>query len=103
MKSTIAQVLVLISSGATAAGFSTHLDSHNVSAAVTIPVIAFTLSVGLQVAGDLGKAISTTVYRCPTKACTVTIRAPKTVGQDALDRYRQMATDHANHAEAGTR
>lgn len=54
-------------------------------------------------AGDLGTALTTTLYSCPEKGCTVTIRAPKDVGQDALDRYRQQATDHTNHAQAGTR
>lgn len=102
-KSTIAQGFVLIGSGATVAGITTHLASHHVSAAVILPVIAFTLAVGLQVAGDLGKALTTTLYSCPEKGCTVTIRAPKDVGQEALDRYRDQATDHTNHPTVGTR
>lgn len=102
-KSTLAEVVVTVLGALIAVKIAANLNDHNVSAAVIILVIAFTLSVGFQVAGDVGKAISTTVYRCPTKGCPVTIRAPKDVGQDALAGYRDQATDHTNHPTAGTR
>lgn len=105
-KSTLAEATVTVLGILTAAKISADLHAHNVSLAVIIPVIACIVSVAIHLASDLGKAITTTLYSCPTKGCIVSSRVPKELGPDAHDRYRAHAANHAEHTDhtaVGTR
>jgi hypothetical protein len=102
-KPVLAEAAIGITSGVVAASFADILADHNVNVFVTIAVVMFVLCTGITQGTAIAEALRTTLYRCPAKGCDVTIRAPKDVGQDALARYRQQATDHTNHAQTGTR
>ncbi|HEX5567104.1 MAG TPA: hypothetical protein VFY14_09315 [Streptomyces sp.] len=99
-KATITESVILVVSGAIAAGLAKQLADHNLSVATIVAVAAFTLTTGLYFAAQTGQAMRTALYACPAKGCTVSIRARGTSPAE-LDRLRSLATDHSKHG--GTR
>ncbi|MDX3232866.1 hypothetical protein [Streptomyces sp. ME19-01-6] len=95
-KSTIVESGIVIASGAIAAHLGYQLADHNVPTAAIVATIAFTLTGGLAFASDIAKSVRTTLYTCPAKGCTVSIRAAGTT-EDELNRLRVLATDHSKH------
>lgn len=95
-KATIAEGVTLLISGALAAGLGAQLADHNVGIAAIAATVVFTLTTGLHFAHQIGQGLRTTIYSCPAKGCTVSIRARGTSPAEA-DRLRALATDHAKH------
>jgi len=95
-KATATEAAILILSGTLAAGLAKQLADHNLSVATIITVAAFTLTTGLYFAAQISQAMRTTLYTCPTKGCTVSIRA-RAANTDELSRLRALATDHSKH------
>lgn len=95
-KATIAEGVILLASGATAAGLADRVHSYGVPTAAVIAVIVFTLSAGLGFANQVGQSLRTSYFACPTKGCTVSIRARGTDAAE-LGRLRVLATDHSKH------
>ncbi|WP_042174518.1 hypothetical protein [Streptomyces sp. NBRC 110035] len=95
-KATITQAGILAPFAVLAAGLGKQIADHGASTTAVISVVAFTLTTGLYFAAQVGQAMRTTLYNCPTKGCTVSIRARNTSPTE-LDRLRTLATDHAKH------
>lgn len=95
-KATITEATILIVSGAIAAGLAKQLADHNLSTATIVAVAAFTLTTGLHLAAQTGQGMRTTLYTCPAKGCTVSIRA-RGASRDELSRLQALATDHSKH------
>ncbi|MFI2620367.1 hypothetical protein [Streptomyces sp. NPDC018584] len=98
-KPALAEGSVLVAFGGITAAFANTLADHDVSVLIILAVALFTLNTGLHQGDAIGQALRTHLYRCPTKGCTVTIRAPKTLDHNTLGRYEQQATDHTLHTE----
>lgn len=98
-KATITEAGILTTFGALAAGLAAQLNAHDVSTSAIVAVIAFTVTTGASLAQTIGQSMRTTLYTCPTKGCTVSIRARGTSPAE-LDRLRSLATDHSNHGGA---
>jgi hypothetical protein len=95
-KATLTEAVILIASGALAGGLAKQLADHNVSTAAIVAVIVFTLTTGLYLAAQIGQGMRTSYFACPTKGCTVSIRA-KNTSPTELDQLRVLATDHTKH------
>ncbi|MEV5915729.1 hypothetical protein AB0M00_43465 [Streptomyces chartreusis] len=95
-KATIAEGVILLTSGAAAAGLADKVHSYGVPTAAVIAVIVFTLSSGLGFANQIGQALRTSYFSCPTKGCAVSIRVRST-GKAELAALRTLATDHSKH------
>ncbi|CAL9667393.1 hypothetical protein SUDANB145_07231 (plasmid) [Streptomyces sp. enrichment culture] len=95
-KATLVEVGTFIAFGAVAASLAAQLHARDVSVAAIVAVIAFTVTTGASLAQSIGQAMRTTLYTCPAKGCTVSIRAQGT-SPDELDRLRALATDHTQH------
>ncbi|GGS96275.1 hypothetical protein [Streptomyces violaceus] len=98
-KATIAEGVILLISGALAAGLGAQLADHNVSIAAITATVVFTLTSGMGFANQIGQGLRTSLFTCPTKGCTVSIRARGTSTAE-LDRLRSLATDHSKHGGA---
>lgn len=98
-KATITEVGVLVVFGAIAAGLAIQLSDRHVSVSAIVAVVAFTLVAGASLANAIAQSMRTTLYTCPTKGCTVSIRARGTSSEE-LARLRDLATDHAKHGAA---
>ena len=95
-KATLAEAGILIVSGGIAASLGLQLADHSVSAATIAATVVFALTTGSYLAAQVGQGLRTTFFSCPTKGCTVSIRA-KDTSQDELARLRALATDHTKH------
>ena len=95
-KATLAEAAILVFSGGIAASLGIQLADHSVSIAAISATITFTLTTGLYIAAQIGQGLRTTLYTCPAKGCTVSIRARGT-DQAELARLRTLATDHGKH------
>ncbi|WP_448333462.1 hypothetical protein [Streptomyces sp. DSM 41534] len=95
-KTTISQAVITATTIVIAARLGYELADHNVSISAIVATIAFTLTGGLAFASDIAKSVRTTLYTCPAKGCTVSIRAGGTT-EDELNRLRTLATDHSKH------
>ncbi|MFE2486016.1 hypothetical protein ACFXGR_22500 [Streptomyces mirabilis] len=95
-KATLAEASIALSSGIVAASLGSELASHHVSPAAIVTTLLAVVSTGLYVAQQLGQGFRSTLYTCPVKSCTASIRA-KGASPAELDRLRALATDHSKH------
>lgn len=99
-KTTLVESAVVVLSGALAYGIGDQLSDHGVSLTTIVAAVVATLTSGLALAEQISKSMRTTLYTCPAKGCTVSIRASGT-SQTELNRLRELATNHTKHG--GTR
>lgn len=95
-KATLTETAIVITFGAAAASLATQMNARDVSTLAIVAVIAFTLTTGLSLASQVGQSLRTTLYTCPAKGCTVSIRARGTSTTESA-RLRDLATDHTKH------
>lgn len=95
-KAVLAEVIILAVSAALAADLAVQLADHGVGVAAIVAVVCFTLTAGLAMATQVGQGLRTTLYTCPAKDCTVSIRA-RGANPDELTRLHALATDHSKH------
>jgi hypothetical protein len=95
-KATLTEAVILIASGALAGGLAKTLNDHNVGTAPIVAVIVFTLATGQYFAAQIVQGMRTSYFACPTKGCTVSIRARGTNTHE-LTRLQALATDHSKH------
>lgn len=95
-KATLIEAGILVTFGAAAASLATQMNAHDVSTLAIVAVIAFTVTAGASLAQAVGQGLRTSYFACPTKGCTVSIRARGT-DTDELNRLQALATDHSKH------
>ncbi|MFD8899940.1 hypothetical protein [Streptomyces ardesiacus] len=95
-KATLVEAGILVTFGGAATSLATQMNAHDVPTLAIIAVIAFTITTGASLAQTVGQGLRTTFFACPTKGCTVSIRAKNTSPAD-LDRLHTLATDHSKH------
>jgi hypothetical protein len=95
-KATLVEAGILITFGGAATSLATQMNAHDVSTLAIVAVIAFTVTTGASLAQTVGQGLRTTFFTCPTKGCTVSIRA-KNTSPTELDQLRVLATDHTKH------
>lgn len=98
-KATLVESAIVVLSGALAYGLGAQLADHGVSLTTIVATVAATLTSGLGLAEQISKSMRTTLYTCPAKGCTVSIRAAGTT-EEELNRLQALATDHSNHGTA---
>jgi hypothetical protein len=95
-KATLAEIGILTLSGGIAANLGIRLAHYGVGPALIGTTTVLALTTGLYLAAQIGQGLRTTFFACPTKGCTVSIRA-KDTSPTELDQLRTLATDHSKH------
>jgi hypothetical protein len=96
VKATLTEASIALASGIVAASLGSELAAHYVSPVAIVTTLLAVISTGLYVAQQIGQGLRSTLYTCPSKGCTVSIRA-KGASPEELDRLRALATDHSKH------
>jgi hypothetical protein len=96
VKATLTEASIGLASGIVAASLGSELAAHHVSPAAIVTALLAVVSTGLYVAQQMGQGFRSTLYTCPAKGCTVSIRA-RGASPEELAGLCALATDHSKH------
>jgi hypothetical protein len=95
-KATLTEIAIIVTSGIVAGSLANELADHGVAVMAIVTTVLATLTTGLYLARQIGDGLRTSLFTCPTKGCTTSIRASGT-NQTELARIQAFATDHTKH------